>query len=263
MIPITIDSILKPKSSQVRIRNREESEENLEYVSHKKLEKLKTSYQKSLEKSNPGPKSVSQHADDKSIGSKINNKKKAAFKGADYYSSEKTPQQIPFSEEIHPSSRQSKRSQGLKAKIQEKLQNSNEVLHKKLAFRVIKKSLPNISSYVDYTPSDHKSKTAEKEPQKSTQISETPRKDFYRTVPTQHADEVYRNTTDDNFMNNPNRRTEDNFQSSQPECFVPDWSSISETHWQDLLNSDIFKNYNINPIVLIENNPDYFSHLLG
>ena len=262
MIPITIDSILKPKSSQVMIRNREESEENLEYVSHKKLEKLKTSYQKTLEKSASGQKSVSQHAEDKSIVSKNSNKKKTAFKGVDY-SNERTPQQIPFSDEIHPSSRQSKRSQGLKAKIQEKLQNSNEVLHKKLAFRVIKKSLPNISSYVDYNPSDYKSKTAEKEPQKSTQISETPRKDFIRTVPTQHADDVYRNTTDDNFMNNLNRRTEDNFQSSQPECFVPDWNSVSETHWQDLLNSDIFKNYNINPIVLIENNPDYFSHLLG
>ena len=259
MIPTTINSILKPKTSQVMIRNREESEENLEYVSRKKLEKIKTSYQNSLEKSKAGSKSVSHHAEERSLGSRHTNQKKTAFQGFDGYNDRNAQQKIPFSEEMQPVSRQSKKTQGLKAKIQEKLQNSNEVLHKKLAFRVIKKSLPNISSFVDYNPSENKSKIADKELQRSVQINETPRKDF-RTVPTQNADEFYRGVPDDNFAS---RKTEDNFQSSQPECFVPDWSSVSENHWQDLLNSDIFRNYNINPIVLIENNPDYFSHLLG
>ena len=50
---------------------------------------------------------------------------------------------------------------------------------------------------------------------------------------------------------------------ANPECFTTDWSAVSETHWQNLLNSEVFKNYNINPITLIDNNPEYFSHLLG
>jgi len=260
MLPFTIDNILKPKTSQLTLRNREESEENLEYVSHKKLEKLKTSYQNSLEKSKvSGPKSVSQHAEEKSVNSykSKSTKKRCVFRGpgssndklsSEIYNAQLNPFKTTYDDD-YVIGNPNRKSLSLKAKIQQKLQNSNEILQKKLSFVNIKKSLPhvNVSNFIEY-----KNKTVEKETKKLVPTTER------EIVQTQNADDFYKGT-DENYVT----QVEENSVSPQADCFMPDWSSISENHWQDLLNSDIFKNFNINPITLIENNPEYFSHLLG
>ena len=40
-----------------------------------------------------------------------------------------------------------------------------------------------------------------------------------------------------------------------------EWASVEEGQLQDVLNSDVFRQMGVDPVSLIEENPDYFSHL--
>lgn len=278
MIPNSIDHILKPKSSQLMLQNREVSEENLEYVSRKKLEKLKASYQNSLNKcKTPAPKSLSQHFDDKSNYSLKTVKKRNVFRGpgsshdklsGEIYSSRLNPYKTTYDDDYNLCRTQ---KNNLKAKIQDKLQNSTEVLQKKLAYvnGLKKNSVPNLPNFNNGVTYDNFiQKTAEKRERKNkiTFLNETPKNDlYYPNEKSNNNNENYNNKLEDYDPNENNYNSDLKENNSQvfPECDTPDWNSISESHWQNLLNSDVFKNYNINPITLIENNPDYFSHLLG
>lgn len=154
-----------------------------------------------------------------------------------------------------------KQSLDLKAKIQQKLQNSNNILQKKLAFvtprDTKKKSLPSLSNIFN-----SQGKVWEQDGNRiQNSARETPAKAYSpsKDKPQEEPQKV----PDENIQAEFEVNGQQASLNPQPECFVPDWGSISESHWQDLLNSDVFKSYNINPFTLIENNPDYFSHLLG
>lgn len=221
-LPVSFQTILKARNTQVVIKNKEISEENLNYISAKKLERLKTSYQNYLEKSRPST-SQQDNIEDKSVRSfKINPKNPT---------------------ETLPSS-------DLRKRIQRKLEKSNEVLQKQLSnkttskkFQLLKnQSMPNLAEM----RLQNKAKPNQKVP--SNLINSDKKIENYQTTGQVTGPVEGGNLEEENV---------------NQDCFVPDWDSVSEAHWQNLLNSDIFKIYNINPIILIENNPDYFSHLLG
>ena len=271
MLPANLDKVLKPQSSQVTLKNREESEQNLEYVSRKKLEKFKAIYRNSLEKtkSNNVVKSNLQHNDDNiSFASIKSTKPRTIIKDSGQPNDKVSngilkPYQNPFKTSYEEEYIMGKsRKNSLKAKIQEKLQNSNNILQKKLALSTPnnyynnnfkKNSLPNLSNQ-----SDTQNKTTEKNIKKIANFNtnETPRRDNITPI----INDVPKIIDENYGVDNEN--IEADIQNG-PECFVPDLSSISETHLQNILNSDVFQNCGINPITLIDNNPDYFSHLLG
>lgn len=214
MLPISFQTILKARSTQVVLKNTDFSDENLSYISSKKLEKLRTSHGNRVK--NAGFSRNSSCHDTPPIKNPgipvktAENRRKSNISGT-------FPQKTQG-------------NQGLKDKIQSKLLKSNEILQQKLANSQPKalnkhSSLPSLLENASKIPK--KAVSHDKNPDESSKIC-----------------------------------PEDEQTHSQ-ECFPSDWDAISEAHWQSLLNSEVFKTFNINPITLIENNPDYFSHLLG
>lgn len=59
-------------------------------------------------------------------------------------------------------------------------------------------------------------------------------------------------------LSNRNEEKEDEAGSASKKC---GWLSVEEEQLQDVLNSDVFRELGVDPLTLIEENPDYFSHL--
>lgn len=205
MLPISFQTILKARSTQVVLKNKDLSDENLSYISSKRLERLKTSQGKHVKNATvsrnsschetPQPRTPAKNGgiSAKTAGNRSNSNISATC------------------------SQKTQRNQSLRDKIQTKLLKSNEILQQKLA--------------------NSRGKTIEK----------------HASLPS-----LLENTS-----KIPKKTASEDKKIEEDECFVNNWDAISEAHWQDLLNSEVFKTFNINPITLIENNPDYFSHLLG
>ena len=68
----------------------------------------------------------------------------------------------------------------------------------------------------------------------------------------------FSNKNEPNLESNINEEKEGETGTASKKC---EWLSVEEEHLQDVLNSDVFREMGVDPLSLIDENPDYFSHL--